>query len=743
MLIARGCRSLLAYKGRCRSPHLPPPPAPSPLSLCSVTGTEYFRITSAPTMYGALFDRCGALQPSAGGGSLTLLALMDAPSGAGMSSGSGGLVVSMEDVQFKAAMEDVASMVDLHLPLSSRAAAAGAVFPLAFEELGTAASPHAAQGQALRHYAARSQVLLSQLREAARAVVRAEQYGVEAEADTDAVLDLHAKARLSLCPTAAALEAVAAVPGEAAGLSPERVAKLGLAGLDYLSSSERKEMAAAGIAAADVEEAASGAAGGAPARPGEMKARVSQLASSLGFALPTAGVRPPKPLPAPPKPQPAPAQPQPAATGAAAPAPAAASSSAAAAAAPATSLVDKMDASQRAALAAMQAARAAKGGKAASLAAAYGFGVKKAAAGAGAAAPAAAPQPAPKAVVKAAAPIASEPAAEAASPEDAAAAERSARLPFRAPEGRTRPSPLLDSTDATQRAGDVFSTASALLSRPAHGDLGRLFVSLFVLAHGYASRVPLHRYPEYEAALTALLSKAPAPPTQGSEAPESLLQAVLAAPVPDTMVEVGSRPGDIAGVLRVSNAALAGIGRFRAMGATPADDVEPEAPPPAAPSLPVVDAAAVRVPSPSLWTMVKRAFGSQESTSSSSKAAAAAPPPPPEEPPAPVVVAEPEPSAPALPVPLHPLGLWGHLRLDRPFTPVVLETKEKKAAVEAAAPEGEESSPAPARVRAVSRRSLAVEPALPPVWLALHTTVAAFTRQFCGEPEAPPPLRQL
>lgn len=103
---------------------------------------------------------------------------------------------------------------------------AGAALPIPFSSLPLRWPGHAAQGDAMRHYAARAAVALTQLREAASAAAAARELGLEHEADADAVLDMHAKARALLMPAPGAASANkggssgAASPGSFASAAP-------------------------------------------------------------------------------------------------------------------------------------------------------------------------------------------------------------------------------------------------------------------------------------------------------------------------------------------------------------------------------------------------------------------------------------------------------------------------------------------------------------------------------------------
>jgi F0F1-type ATP synthase alpha subunit len=186
-----------------------------------VSGVDWQRTGVAPAHHGALFERCASLAPSRGGGSLTALALLDSvPSGAAY--------VQLEHIKGRELVANTASLADSVLPLSTHALRAGALLPLDFADL-VARTGHGAQGQALRHYANKARDVLVELRESARGAVTARAMGVESEADRDAVLDLHAKARVLLCPTRAALEGAAG--GEP--LDPDAVTRLGIDGLQF------------------------------------------------------------------------------------------------------------------------------------------------------------------------------------------------------------------------------------------------------------------------------------------------------------------------------------------------------------------------------------------------------------------------------------------------------------------------------------------------------------------------------
>jgi hypothetical protein len=509
-------------------------------------GFDWAQTQAAYGLQGSLFDRCAQLAAPEGGaaregGSVTCLALLDTlPFGPQFAS-------DMDHISARTHAAHTASLADARIRLSAAVCRQQQDrFPVEFESLGATGSGHRGQGDAIRHYATRSATLLRQLRETAVSAVAGKLYGIDAETDRDAQLDLLAKLRTLLLPTRRALALLqGADAGKAA--SARVVAELGLEGLQFRTPEEDRAMSLAGEEAAGSAVAVSGDGGyGTQGRQ-----RIAGVATSMGFAVPGA---PPTPA---------------AVTGANG------------------SGQSEAD-TQRALAAAFLASRAQQRAKR-NVVAASGFAVKT---GTSSPPPGAAPSAAAfiqssnkQAAVQAAATPAAAPEPIIAPATPSAASSKAERVRFSAPTARA---PAIQffadiaprNAAAGSGAADENTSAAAPLS-PASGtssvgaDPSRLLLTLFLTSHCYVQRVPFERLLEYESRLFALMSSLPAPqtasrlpgvpsavggfhhPLSSQAAPGSLLAAMLSAPVDSATMIAGADRFDVDTQLRSAALSMA------------------------------------------------------------------------------------------------------------------------------------------------------------------------------------------
>lgn len=416
--------------------------------------------------------------------SITTLALVD-------SIPMGPRFASVEHIKQRQLVAHLASLADNRIHLSRHAAkTAAALLPLEWKDQGQRPG-HAAQGDALRHYAERACFMLHQLKETASRAAAAEAMGVVSESEHDDLLALHTKARLLLLPTKSL---VAAASDGAVSSNPAEVARVGLQDAAFLSSNRDAEGAldAGGGLAALV--GSSGGHGGPTMPPAAVKvdAPSSSAASTASTATTTAS-------------------------------------------APSTSLLDRMSPEQREAYLAVQAKRkqtsssvAAATGRAPGAAASTPAGsVANAASASAIAARAASAATAATATRRAPSPL-EETAAELASAAahgsatSSSAASTTGRLRKPDPATRAAASQIVAEVVA---ATSVFSAAvstapdatigvslgddpaaltariMASMSGPHRGAPDRVFLSLFILTHAYVQRVPLAKLLQYEQGL--------------------------------------------------------------------------------------------------------------------------------------------------------------------------------------------------------------------------------------------------
>jgi len=199
----------------------------------AVRGVEGAHGIMPSALQAGLVDRCAQLSEEFGGGSLTGLFLMDAQEGVGESQGSASSVKSsvnsFELSRTRDALSEeggvgsgktssylvnTASLCDGgNLVLSSRASAYGALLPIDFERL-QGCMGHRAQGEAMRYYAMGVVGALGEMGEVAKGVALGVSMGIHPEAELDPLLDLYTKARLLLCPTEPMLRSVLAVANQ-------------------------------------------------------------------------------------------------------------------------------------------------------------------------------------------------------------------------------------------------------------------------------------------------------------------------------------------------------------------------------------------------------------------------------------------------------------------------------------------------------------------------------------------------
>lgn len=205
-------------------------------------------VGSAQTKHGVLLGSCAQLAPSAGGGSLTALALVDSTPPAG-------------DIAVAARtklVERIASYADDAVRLTSgelldgeRSSGVGGFLPVAAGSLGSrAAQPF--QLPALHAYVNRVKQLLLDLDSSVGAARKALAVGIDPEADLDATLDFHAKVSLLLVPDAAAVELAADAGALTREQQSRRAAMLG----------QRTADARSGGPGSPHEDSAAGSAGG-------------------------------------------------------------------------------------------------------------------------------------------------------------------------------------------------------------------------------------------------------------------------------------------------------------------------------------------------------------------------------------------------------------------------------------------------------------------------------------------------
>lgn len=182
---------------------------------------------AVPSGHASLFTRCAQLSEARGGGSLTCLSLLDAVP-------DGPAYTQLEHSKGREMVAHTVGLADNRFQFSRRAVRAGAVLPLEFEQLASRTG-HAGQGDAMRYYTNRTREILCDLREPARGATLARMMGVGVESDADALLDMHAKARVLLLPTQGLLQAIGDARAAGSTVSIEEAGQLGLEGLNYLA----------------------------------------------------------------------------------------------------------------------------------------------------------------------------------------------------------------------------------------------------------------------------------------------------------------------------------------------------------------------------------------------------------------------------------------------------------------------------------------------------------------------------
>jgi hypothetical protein len=240
----------------------------------------------------------------------------------------------------------------------------------------------------------------------------------------------------------------------------------------------------------------------------------------------------------------------------------------------------------------------------------------------------------------------------------------------------------------------IATTSSGTLpdewpSGPHQAGPARLLLTLFLLSHGYAQRVPLARLLEYEAALFCTLDRTPAPQaetdggreTLPAQAHGSLLDAALRCEV-NAAMQTGAARHDVADSLLRSSALLA-------------------------------------------LTAAELGAASTEANRRARAAAAAA-------------------TAPPRPADRHKYGVgllnWALGRKPEPRSPAPLAQSEPASSREVPAVQQASGDDAYEAACHYVRTDPGVPlEQLPRPWRLLHVAVAEFTRRFCGEPA---PARQ-
>jgi trimeric autotransporter adhesin len=226
---------------------------------------------------GALFDRAAQLSESNGGGSLTVLSLMDTPpsmsnsmindnisnsagesllssssmTGRGMSPGSHGLSGStrLGGKSLDTSLFDYTrSLADTIIEFSSTGhhRSSGSLIPIDFYLLSMTSRSHRSQGKGFQLASRNSREVLCELREISKNVAIAQSVGVSMESEFDAAISMLTKAKLLVLPTTSLLNEVLAentIDGEdeeverigGGGLS-EKVVKLTIEGIPSSSS---------------------------------------------------------------------------------------------------------------------------------------------------------------------------------------------------------------------------------------------------------------------------------------------------------------------------------------------------------------------------------------------------------------------------------------------------------------------------------------------------------------------------
>jgi flagellar biosynthesis/type III secretory pathway ATPase len=179
---------------------------------------------------GALFDRCGQLSNERGGGSLSVIALIDSPpismnlsnSSSSSSSSTGNnssssssssssstssfsiLGKSLENTLF----DYTRSLADTTIELSALALRSGSLLPIDFNSLSETSRSHIAQGKGMQLASRNAREVLCELREISKNVSIAQSVGVSMESEFDAAMSMLTKSRLLLLPTRSLLNEV-------------------------------------------------------------------------------------------------------------------------------------------------------------------------------------------------------------------------------------------------------------------------------------------------------------------------------------------------------------------------------------------------------------------------------------------------------------------------------------------------------------------------------------------------------
>ena len=185
---------------------------------------------------GALFDRAAQLSTSHGGGSLTVLALIDTPpslvntsnatrgvddptlsssrgslSPGSLSSSSSSNNNRLSGKSLENTLFDYTrSLADTTIEFSSisQHRSVGSLIPIDFNALSETSRSHAAQGKGLQLASRSAREVLCELREVSKNVAIAQSVGVAIESEFDAAMSMLAKAKLLLLPTRSLLNEV-------------------------------------------------------------------------------------------------------------------------------------------------------------------------------------------------------------------------------------------------------------------------------------------------------------------------------------------------------------------------------------------------------------------------------------------------------------------------------------------------------------------------------------------------------